>query len=244
MPKFDPSTNVVLGIDLGGTAIKLGCFDRHGEQLAILTQATPQPSTPEAVIETIVAAIAQIDPQAQAQAIGIGTPGPADPTGRIARLAINLSGWQNVPLADRLEAATQRPTVIANDANCAGLGEAWNGAGQGIPNLVMLTLGTGVGGAIILNHQLYTGPQGLAGELGLITLDPNGPPCNSGNQGSLEQYASTPDGARSRHLGRTGRRRGSGCVGVLGGLWSYPSGRTGQHCLYSDSRSYYSWGWD
>ena len=190
MPKFDPSTNVVLGIDLGGTAIKLGCFDRHGEQLAILTQATPQPSTPEAVIETIVAAIAQIDPQAQAQAIGIGTPGPADPTGRIARLAINLSGWQNVPLADRLEAATQRPTVIANDANCAGLGEAWNGAGQGIPNLVMLTLGTGVGGAIILNHQLYTGPQGLAGELGLITLDPNGPPCNSGNQGSLEQYAS------------------------------------------------------
>jgi glucokinase len=135
-------------------------------------------------------AIAELDPDHHAVAIGVGTPGPADATGRIARVAINLSGWHDVPLADWLEAKTGLPTVIANDANCAGMGEAWLGAGRHFKNLILLTLGTGVGGAIILDGKLFTGHHGTAGELGLITLNPDGPPCNSGNQGSLEQYAS------------------------------------------------------
>ncbi len=180
----------VLGIDLGGTAIKLGCIAQDGTCLRALTIPTPQPATPEAVLMDLVDAIALIDPQHQATAIGVGTPGPADELGRIARIAINLPGWHNIPLADWLEAKTDRPTVIANDANCAGLGEAWLGAGRQFRNLIMLTLGTGVGGAIILNGELFAGHQGTAGELGLITLNPEGPACNSGNQGSLEQYAS------------------------------------------------------
>ena len=180
----------VFGIDVGGTALKLGQFDRQGNCLQTLTVPTPQPSTPDAVIDTIAAAIQSLDPQRESKAIGLGTPGPADSAGRVALVAINLANWRNVALADRLEALTQRPVVIANDANCAGLGEAWKGAGQTFQNLVMLTLGTGVGGAIILNGQLYVGPKGLAGELGLITLNPDGPPCNSGNRGSLEQYVS------------------------------------------------------
>jgi glucokinase len=183
-------TETVFGIDVGGTALKLGQFDRQGNCLQTLTVPTPQPSTPDAVIEAIVAAMETLDPQQESKAIGLGTPGPADSAGRVALVAINLAQWRNVPLADRLEALTHRPVVIANDANCAGLGEAWKGAGQQFQNLVMLTLGTGVGGAIILNGQLYVGPNGLAGELGLITLNPNGPPCNSGNTGSLEQYVS------------------------------------------------------
>jgi len=183
-------TKTVFGIDVGGTALKLGQFDRQGNCLQTLTVPTPQPSTPDGVIEAIVAAIESLDPQQESKAIGLGTPGPADSAGRVALVAINLANWRNVPLADRLEALTQRPVVIANDANCAGLGEAWKGAGQQFQNLVMLTLGTGVGGAIILNGQLYVGPKGLAGELGLITLNPDGPPCNSGNRGSLEQYVS------------------------------------------------------
>ena len=183
-------TETVFGIDVGGTALKLGQFDRQGNCLQTLTVPTPQPSTPDAVIEAIVAAMETLDPQQESKAISLGTPGPADSAGRVALVAINLAHWRNVPLADRLEALTQRPVVIANDANCAGLGEAWKGAGQQFQNLVMLTLGTGVGGAIILNGQLYVGPNGLAGELGLITLNPNGPPCNSGNTGSLEQYVS------------------------------------------------------
>ncbi|MGI0489281.1 ROK family protein [Pantanalinema rosaneae CENA516] len=179
----------VLGIDLGGTAIKLGRFTRDGTCLQTLTVPTPQPATPEAVLLAMVEAIDQVDPDHHAQAIGVGTPGPADAAGRIARVAINLSGWQDVPLADWLEAKTGRSTVIANDANCAGLGEAWLGAGRWFRHLILLTLGTGVGGAIILDGKLFVGHHGTAGELGLITLNPDGPPCNSGNQGSLEQYA-------------------------------------------------------
>ncbi|NEQ29266.1 MAG: ROK family protein, partial [Microcoleus sp. SIO2G3] len=117
-------------------------------------------------------------------------PGPADVEARIAKIAINLPGWYDVPLADALEAKTGKLTIVANDANCAGLGEAWLGAGRRFQNLILLTLGTGVGGAIILDGELFTGPLGAAGELGLITLNPDGPRCNSGNQGSLEQYVS------------------------------------------------------
>lgn len=180
----------VIGLDLGGTAIKLGRFTADGTCVQSLQVSTPQPSTPEAVLATMVSAINELDPDCTAQAIGIGTPGPADAEGRIARVAINLDGWQNVPLADWVETQTGLPTVLANDANCAGLGEAWQGAGRTYQDLIVLTLGTGVGGAVILNGELFVGRSGAAGELGLITLNPDGPPCNSGNQGSLEQHCS------------------------------------------------------
>ena len=180
----------VIGLDLGGTAIKLGQFLADGTCINSLTVATPQPATPEAVVKSMVEAIAQLTPTGNCLALGVGTPGPADKSGRIAKVAINLSGWQDVPLADWLEAQTGLPTTVANDANCAGLGEAWFGAGKDYQNLIMLTLGTGVGGAIILNGHLFTGHLGAAAELGLITLNFDGPVCNSGNNGSLEQYGS------------------------------------------------------
>lgn len=199
-PSESKTTPQVLGVDLGGTAIKLGRFAQDGTCLQTLTISTPQPATPEAVLVAMVDAIAQIDPDRQTIAIGVGTPGPADAAGRIARVAINLAGWQDIPLADWLEAKIGRPTIIANDANCAGLGEAWLGAGRWYRNLILLTLGTGVGGAIILDGKLFVGHHGTAGELGLITLNPDGPHCNSGNQGSLEQYASVQ--AIRRRTGR------------------------------------------
>lgn len=180
----------VIGVDLGGSAIKLGRFAQSGHCLADLTVPTPQPSTPAAVIEAMAAAIADLDPDREAIAIGVGTPGPADAAGRIARVAINLAGWLDVPIADALEGKTGRPVTVANDANCAGLGEAWLGAGRAYQDLIVLTLGTGVGGAIILDGRLFVGRNGTAGELGLITLNPEGPPCNSGNRGSLEQHCS------------------------------------------------------
>jgi glucokinase len=193
-------TNDVIGIDLGGTAIKLGLFQKNGTCTQSLTVATPQPSTPKAVVEVMADAIAHLDTNHSVIAIGVGTPGPADAAGRIARVAINLNDWHDIPLADWLEAKTGCPTIIANDANCAGLGEAWLGAGRQFRHLIMLTLGTGVGGAIILDGKLFVGDQGAAGELGLITLNPEGPPCNSGNQGSLEQYLSI--GAIRRRTGK------------------------------------------
>ncbi len=180
----------VIGIDLGGTAIKLGKFLADGTCLNQVTVSTPQPPDPEAVVSLICKTMKQLDPAQDSSAIGVGTPGPTDATGRIALHAINLPKWQNVPLADLLEAQLHLPTFIANDANCAGLGESWLGAGHNVSHLILLTLGTGVGGAIILNNQLFTGPYGAAGELGLITLNPQGDPCNSGNNGSLEQHLS------------------------------------------------------
>jgi glucokinase len=136
----------VIGVDLGGTAIKLGRYTATGTCITQGTVATPQPSTPEAVTAAIAAAVAEVDPDRQAGAIGVGTPGPSDGAGRRVQVAINLAGWRDVPLADALEAQVQRPVILANDANCAGLGEVWLGAGQRFQDVVVMTLGTGVGG--------------------------------------------------------------------------------------------------
>ena len=180
----------VIGIDVGGTAIKLGRFAADGCLVAALEVDTPRPAVPGAVTMAVVEAVERLDPRREAVAVGIGLPGPADRHGRIARLCINLPGWRDIPLADWLEAQLGRPVVIANDGNCALLGEAWRGAARGCGDVILLTLGTGVGGGILLGGRLFSGHGGAAGELGLIGVDPDGPPCNSGNRGSLEQYCS------------------------------------------------------
>ena len=180
----------LIGIDLGGTAIKLGRFDGEGTLLAELEVPTPQPSVPGAVAVAIAEAVAHLDPEGLAGRVGIGLPGPTDGAGRVARLAINLEGWEDVPLADWLEPELERPVILANDANCAMVGEAWLGAARDCANAILLTLGTGVGGGIWLNGALFTGLRGAAGELGLIGVDPEGHPCRSGNRGSLEQHCS------------------------------------------------------
>ena len=180
----------VIGVDIGGTSIKLGRFTEAGETLQTLTIPTPQPSTPKNVLQAVKRSIHQLDPAHTAQAIGLGIPGPADPAGRIARLAINLENWVDVQAADWIESHLGKPCAIANDANCAGLGESWRGAGRLFSDFILLTLGTGVGGAIVLSNQLFTGSGGAAGELGSISFNPDGHPCNSGNRGSLEQQLS------------------------------------------------------
>lgn len=186
----------LIGVDVGGTALKLGRFRQDGTLLEALTVPTPQPAMPGAVTVAIVAAIEQLDPQHLAPLVGIGHPGPSDRTGRVARLAINLPGWRDVPLADWLEPLLRRRVTCANDANCALLGERWQGAARTAANVVLLTLGTGVGGAVLLDGELWLGPGGAAAEPGLIGIQPDGPPCNSGNRGSLESYCSIAGLAR------------------------------------------------
>jgi glucokinase len=180
----------IIGIDLGGTAIKLGRFTPEGDCLQAWTLPTPQPPYPETVIAVIARAVAQLDPEGKAIGIGVGTPGPSDAASRVARYALNLEGWTEVPLADQLEALTGKLTVVSNDANCAALGESWLGAGRPFQDMILLTLGTGVGGGVILGRKLFIGRGGAAGELGLVSVDLNGHPCNSGNRGSLEQHVS------------------------------------------------------
>ena len=181
----------VIGIDLGGTAIKLGRFTEEGKCIQSLTVPTPQPAYPDETIDRMLYAIEKLAPaMLNISAIGIGTPGPADLAGRIAKIAINLEGWIDIPVATIIQSRTGVPVVVGNDGNCAGLGENWLGAGRNYRNSILLTLGTGVGGAIFLNGGLFTGHGGSAGELGLIAFDPAGHPCNSGNNGSLEQFLS------------------------------------------------------
>lgn len=180
----------MIGIDLGGTAIKLARFTRSGELLAEAQLPTPQPAVPGAVTMALCEAVEQLDPHRHAGLVGIGLPGPMDTAARVARVCINLPGWEEVPLADWLEPRLERRVTLANDGNCAVVGEAWLGAAQGCGDVVLLTLGTGVGGGVLLNGSLFTGHNGAAAEPGLIGVDPEGPACNSGNRGSLEQFAS------------------------------------------------------
>ena len=180
----------LIGIDLGGTAIKLGRFDREGTLLAELQVPTPQPAMPGAVSVAISEAVRQLDPERLAPLVGIGLPGPMDAAARVARVCINLPGWQQVPLADWLEPELERRVTLVNDGNAALVGESWRGAARGFGDVLLLTLGTGVGGGVMLSGRLFTGHGGAAAEPGLIGVDPQGPPCNSGNRGSLEQFCS------------------------------------------------------
>lgn len=182
--------NQLIGVDLGGSAIKLGRFSEAGALLAELQVPTPQPAMPGAVTTAIVEAVQQLDPERLADRVGVGHPGPSDADGRVARIAINLPGWRDVPLADWLEPLLERRVTLANDANCALIGEHWLGAAREARDVLLLTLGTGVGGAVLLNGQLFTGHRGAAAEPGLIGIDPDGPACNSGNRGSLEAFCS------------------------------------------------------
>ena len=180
----------LIGVDLGGSAIKLGRFSEAGVLLAELEVPTPQPAVPGAVTTAIAEAVQQLDPEHLADRVGVGHPGPSDRACRVARIAINLPGWVDVPLADWLEPLLERRVTLANDANCALIGESWLGAAREARDVVLLTLGTGVGGAVLLDGQLFTGHGGAAAEPGLIGIDPDGPPCNSGNRGSLESFCS------------------------------------------------------
>ena len=190
----------LIGVDLGGTAIKLGRFSLDGELLAELEVPTPQPPMPGAVVIAIVEAVQQLDPERLASCVGLGLPGPMDAAGRVARVCINLPGWEQVPLAEWLEPQLQRRVTLANDGNCAVVGEAWQGAAKGYQDVLLLTLGTGVGGGVLLGGRLFTGHGGAAAEPGLICIDPAGPPCNSGNRGSLEQFCSIGALARQSSL--------------------------------------------
>ncbi|MEB3255180.1 MAG: ROK family protein [Synechococcaceae cyanobacterium] len=192
----DPAAPQLIGVDLGGTAIKLARVTEAGEVVAEAECPTPQPALPGAVSTAIVEAIEALDPERRADRVGIGHPGPSDRTARVARIAINLPGWREVPLAEWLEPQLERPVTLANDANCALLGERWRGAARDADDVLLLTLGTGVGGAVLLGGELFLGHAGAASEPGLIGVDPEGPPCRSGNRGSLEQHCSIAGLAR------------------------------------------------
>jgi glucokinase len=148
------------------------------------------------IVETIEDVIAEVMRDTGATrsdflGVGMGAPGPLDREKGIVIVAPNL-GWHNFPLRDRIATAVNLPATLDNDANCATVGEWWCGAARGGRNVVGLTIGTGIGGGLILNGDLYHGSSSVAGEIGHTTIDSTGRRCKCGNYGCLEAYASGP----------------------------------------------------
>ncbi|UQZ93532.1 ROK family glucokinase [Bacillus safensis] len=182
-----------VGIDLGGTTIKLAFINLYGEiqhKWEIPTDKSGQTITVD-IAKSIDHKLVEISmPKSALIGIGMGAPGPVDKVSGIVYKTTNL-GWTNYPLKDHLEAETGLSSVIENDANIAALGEMWKGAGDGAKNILMVTLGTGVGGGIIVNGEVVQGETGAGGEIGHICAVPfQGAPCNCGRTGCIETIAS------------------------------------------------------
>jgi glucokinase len=183
------------GIDLGGTTCKLGLFEVSGKLLEKWEIPTNKEDNGTHILEDIANALKDkmkekgIDDD-QIQGAGIGVPGAVTPDGWVNK-CVNL-GWNDkMPIEAELSRLCGFPVKAANDANIAALGEAWMGAGKGAQSLVMITLGTGIGGGIIINGQILTGSNGAGGEIGHIHVDDTEEEaCGCGNKGCIEQYAS------------------------------------------------------
>lgn len=181
---------ISLGIDLGGTGIKMGIVDSEGRLGRAYRFATPSKGEPQAVVELIIEharLLLDAVPKPRVCGIGVGAAGDIDPDNGVVRLSPNL-GWRNVPLQSILRRALRLPVRVENDANAAAWAAYVVEARRAVDTLICVTLGTGIGGGIILNGKLYRGATGSAGEIGHMTLYPEGVPCNCGNQGCLERY--------------------------------------------------------
>lgn len=188
------SDKSVIAVDLGGTLIRAAFINEKGEILARAERETLAQEGPEPIIGRIEACIRDV--ARGTEAISIAAPGPLNPWKGIIHQAPNLPGWREVPLADILHHAFKVPVYLNNDANLAALAEHRFGAGQGINDLIYLTISTGIGGGIISQGRLLLGAKGLAAEVGHMTLEPEGPPCGCGGWGHLESLASGPSIAR------------------------------------------------
>ncbi|MBO8463508.1 MAG: ROK family protein, partial [Firmicutes bacterium] len=184
---------VSLGIDIGGTSAKIGIVDKENRVIAE-TKVVTGVKKAEEIIENIAKAALQLMEEhnismEQCGKVGVGVPGLVDKKEGMVLYSNNLQ-WENVKLAEEFKKYLPLPVSIANDADCAALGEAVAGAGRGVQNLVMLTLGTGVGGGVILNGQLFTGSILGGIELGHMVIHEKGELCTCGRRGCLEAYAS------------------------------------------------------
>jgi len=185
----------IVGIDIGGTNIVAGTVAEDGsELLGLVSEPTIAEQGADAVMQRIVKLARASMGQARGKEIagvGIGSPGPLNTKTGIVLLTPNL-GWTNFPLRDRLGQALGLPATLDNDANCAIFGEWWRGAARGADYVVGLTIGTGIGGGIVLAGEIYRGVSDVAGEIGHMSIDSNGRRCKCGNDGCLEAYASGP----------------------------------------------------
>ncbi|MGH7885289.1 MAG: ROK family protein [Thermodesulfobacteriota bacterium] len=182
----------VLGIDIGGTNLRGAVISQNGDVITRDKIASNADKGIDALIETLEKFINKFDKH-RLEAIGIGVPGIIDQKSGILTQAPNITGVRNYPLKETLlkKLNSNIPVVIENDANCAALGEYWMGVCRNKSiSMIMLTIGTGLGGGIIINDRLWAGKDGMGGEIGHMTINYGGPLCNCGSLGCLETYAS------------------------------------------------------
>jgi glucokinase len=188
MPDFS------IGVDLGGTNLRIAAVTSDGQLLEKVTLGTKTALGPNHVITEMCDAIqrltAQYSHSGKFLGAGVGIPGIIDMQSGMLRKSANLPGFDEYPVRDEIERRLGARVVLENDANVAAFGEQWLGAARGVPNMAVVTLGTGIGGGIVVNGKIWHGMNGMAGEFGHVTLEPNGHLCGCGNRGCAEQYAS------------------------------------------------------
>jgi glucokinase len=181
------TSRLAIGLDIGGTKIAGAVVDERGSVVAELVEATPEESNAEAVTDVLLRLIKRFRADHEVVTIGVGAAGIVEwPVGRMLWAPNNA--YRDWPVREQLEQATGLPVTVDNDANVAALAEAR--LGEPYPNMVLVTVGTGVGGGLVLDGRIYRGPTGLGAELGHIILNPDGPRCGCGNHGCFEAYAS------------------------------------------------------
>ncbi len=199
-----------IGIDLGGTNLRGAVVNGNLEIVARRQTLTRAEEGPDAIVGRIAEIVTGLRQETgltagSIQAIGIGAPGPLDSRAGVVLTTPNMPGWENYPLAAKVEQRTGIAALLENDANCAGWGEYRAGAGAGCRDMVLMTLGTGVGGAVILDGKLRRGPDYAAGEIGHMIVVAGGRQCGCGSRGCLEAYASaTATVARFREAMKEG----------------------------------------
>ncbi|MBZ5613199.1 MAG: ROK family protein [Acidobacteriia bacterium] len=183
-----------IGVDLGGTNLRIAAVDEQGTLVEKVTLDTKVSRGRDHVIADMCDAIRRLSGKYSSSAplmgIGIGVPGIIDMQTGLVRESPNLPDWVDYPARAAIEERLKTAVVLENDADVAALGEKWLGAAKDYADMAMLTLGTGVGGGLVLGGTIWRGANGMAGEFGHTTVEPEGHPCGCGNRGCLEQYAS------------------------------------------------------
>src|SRR5271154_262393 len=188
MPDFS------IAVDLGGTNLRIAAVSTDGQMLEKVTLGTNLASGPDHVVGDMCDAIVRFSGKYRGGGsflgVGAGIPGVLDLEAGTVRKSANLPGWSGYPVREEIERRLGAQFFLDNDGNMAALGEQWLGAARGVPNLAMLTLGTGIGGAIVLNGKIFHGMNGMAGGVGHLPIEPEGVPCGCGSHGCSERYAS------------------------------------------------------
>ncbi len=185
-----------IGVDLGGTNLRIAAVDEQGTLVEKVTLGTKVARGRDLVIADMCDAIQAMSDKFKNSApllgIGVGVPGIIDMRTGVVCESPNLQDWVGYPARDAIEKRLNTVVILENDANVAALGEQWLGAAKDFSDMVMLTLGTGVGGGLVMGGDIWRGANGMAGEFGHTTVDADGHVCGCGNRGCLEQYASAP----------------------------------------------------